>query len=138
MYRKILFLNTLIAMMIMAAGCGSSNSSSNSGSSFGPSYQYFKESYTPHNKLLSPENNAVQIVQYMDSDKLADILDEFIEDGDKDKFAIIITSIPREKAGDVLDNMKKPETISVLNVEYSKDLLYYVNERTYHKILARL
>jgi len=106
-----------------------------------PSFSDFKSQYSPHNKLAAPDNKAVLIVGYLDADKAAGIMEEYVKDNNKETFSIIITSVNREKAGAILDNMKKKHAIEGLNylkAEWYKDLVYYVSEKTYDAIASDL
>ncbi len=106
-----------------------------------PSFNDYRSQYSPHNKLAAPDNKAVLVMGYLDTDKAADIMEEYVKDNNKKTFSIIITSIEREKAGAILDNMKKKYAsagLNFLNAEWYQDLVYYVSKKTYDAIAADL
>jgi len=106
-----------------------------------PSFNDYKSQYSPHNKLAAPDNKAVLVMGYLDNDQAAGIMEEYVKDKNKKTFSIIITSVAREKAGAILDNMKKKYAaagLNFLNAEWYQDLVYYVSKKTYDAVAADL
>ncbi len=104
-------------------------------------YAEFQSSYKPHNKLNEPNNNAVKVVGYMESPSLAGIMEEYAKDKDKRMFQLIISSIERKKAGEVLDAMKPKLAIKGLNMidkEWVLEAAYYMSEKTYNELSSKV
>lgn len=105
------------------------------------SYADFRKSYTPTNKLKDPNNKAVQIVGFMDAATLAPIMEEYAKDKDKKMFDLIITSIPREKAGEVINKMNLKlaiKGINLLGAEWQKEIMWYVPEGRFNAMSGKV
>jgi hypothetical protein len=105
------------------------------------SYANFKAHYKPHNKLNNPADKTVAIVNYMDVKSIAGILEEYVKSNDYKMFTLVITSIDRQSAGEVIDVMKYPLAIKGLNMlekYWLMDILFYTSETTYNAVSAKL
>ncbi len=105
------------------------------------SYSEFQSSYKPHNKLNEPNNNAVKVLGYMESPSIAGIMEEYAKNKDKRMFQLIISSIERKKAGEVLDAMKSKLAIKGLNMidkEWVLEAAYYMSEKTYNELSPKI
>ena len=80
-----------------------------------PSFKEFKKKYKPHNELIAPDNKAVKLVSYMEASKVAGVMEEYVDDENKEMFTLLITSVKRATAGKIIDAMNVSKAAKGLN-----------------------
>jgi len=102
------------------------------------SYYEFQHSYTPHNKLLEPNNKVVLALGKETPSSIAKSLSEIIRKKDYSKFQLIICSVKRNQVDAILSRMdRKPllEGLNILDQENLQEILYYLKEKTYNDVM---
>jgi len=135
----------LAAILLAVPACGGSSGGADSASSStGKSYSEFHDSYKPHNRRPAPDAMPVKLMDAMPSEKNAGVMEVWLKKPSEKNikaWGIAITSLPREKAGEIMDNMDPSlvaEGLNYLVDEMALDLLYYVSESTYEKVAGNL
>lgn len=107
-------------------------------------YQQFQLFYTPHNKLLEPENSIVLGMNNFEEEDAVPIFDEFVYADTKDSrqtFEILVCSMSRDKVAGILCKMNERLLVRGLNTideEWVKDIIYYLPEEKFNAIAPKL
>jgi hypothetical protein len=135
----------IAALSIALPSCGgSSGGAESASSSTGKSYSAFHDSYKPHNRRPAPDAMPVKLMDAMPAEKNAGVMEVWLREPSQKNikaWGIAITSLPREKAGEIMDAMDPTlvaEGLNYLVDEMALDLLYYVSESTYEKVAGNL
>lgn len=105
------------------------------------SFYEYKESFKPTNMLFSPDNEIVYAVKDLDAQQTALVLQEYILKNDLKSFSLIILSIDRNRAGQILDAMEPGFAIKGMQFladKWALDLAYYLSEKTFNEISDRI
>lgn len=107
------------------------------------SYQEYKRRYTPHNEFPNPDllnNDKVKLLSNMPDSVVESLFNEYLNDlNEKNKKVLLVYlfHIPREKAGRVasqLNQNKLGKFLKGVNIKWTADLLYYMEEPAFNEV----